>query len=248
MKNIILVFVVLLLLSQSYAKSGNVFLNINNSDTLTVKTINYSDSLPDSSAYIYIDYPQILGLQNKDIEDNINSFFKSEFEQAIIWYDEIAADTSEADSNEFNFNYSFETGFEIEYNSYNFLSIKLDHYQYTGGAHGNFYSVGYNISTDNGKNLTLSDIINNDSFDLLSYECEQAILDSFQVNNLTEAGLFEDEINITPEQDFYIVPGALVLQFDPYEIGPYVMGEINVQISFNKIKDILKDNLPFTIK
>jgi len=37
----------------------------------------------------------------------------------------------------------------------------------------------------------------------------------------------------------------LVLQFDPYEIGPWSMGEITTEISFDKIKDILKPNLPF---
>jgi hypothetical protein len=96
-----------------------------------------------------------------------------------------------------------------------------------------------------GKILTLSDIINNSSFDLLSYECEQAMLDTFQVNSLQEAGLFENEISILPDQDFYIIPGALVLQFDPYEIGPFAMGEISVKIPFFKIKDILKSSLPF---
>ena len=57
--------------------------------------------------------------------------------------------------------------------------------------------------------------------------------------------MFEDEINIPEDQDFYIVPGMLVLQFDPYEIGPWSMGEITTEISFEKIKDILKPDLPF---
>ncbi len=70
--------------------------------------------------------------------------------------------------------YCFETGFEVQFNSTKFLSVILDHYQFTGGAHGNYYSVGYNIDMSEAKVLSLKDIIENGSFDLLTYECEQA--------------------------------------------------------------------------
>jgi len=79
----------------------------------------------------------------------------------------------------------------------------------------------------------------------LAYECEQAILEKYEANSLIEAGLFEDEITILDDQDFYILPGMLVLQFDPYEIGPWSMGEVTTEIPFEKIMDILKGNLPF---
>ena len=245
MKRLFIGFILLSISNHLFASDNLEFFLVSQPDTIKIITLHYSDSLPDSSAYINIDYPQIKDFENKAVEEKVNNFFKDEFEQSILWYDEIAADTSEVDSFEFNFSYSFETGFNVEYNSNKFLSISLDHYQYTGGAHGNFYSSGYNIDMKTGKVLPLSDIINNDSFDILSYECEQAILDSFQVNSLTEAGLFDDEISVPPDQDYYIIPGALVLQFDPYEIGPFSMGELNVEIPFNKIKDILKENLPF---
>lgn len=217
-------------------------------DTLHIKSINYSKSLPDSTAYINIDYPQISGFENPAIEKMVNDYLKKEFEQSILWYNELISDTLNYEREPGSDSYSFETGFEVMFNSKKFLSIKLDHFQYTGGAHGNYYSTGYNISMLTGKSLKLSDIINSDSFNMLSYECEQAILDTFQVSSLAEAGMFEDEIVILPDQDFYIIPGALVLQFDPYEIAPYVFGEINVAIPFDRIKDILKTNLPFPIK
>ena len=74
---------------------------------------------------------------------------------------------------------------------------------------------------------------------------EEAILEKYEANTLMEAGLFEDEIVITLDQDFYIIPGALVLQFDPYEIGPYALGEVTAEIPFEKIIDILKQGIPF---
>ena len=88
------------------------------------------------------------------------------------------------------------------------LALLLSHYQFTGGAHGNYFAVGYNIKMKDGRVLTLKDIIKEDSFDLLAYECEQAILEKYEANSLIEAGLFEDEITILDDQDFYIIPGT----------------------------------------
>ena len=46
---------------------------------------------------------------------------------------------------------------------------------------------------------------------------------------------------------FTLYQVLLVLQFDPYEIGPWSMGEITAEIPFEKIKDLLKENLPFKV-
>lgn len=235
------------LFALTFLASNILALNLNNplADTLEIKTSNYNNSTADSSVWINIDYPQITGLKNSAVEVKINKFLEEEFKQSIAWFDEIKTDSTYNEEITYGMQYSFETGYTVEYNSENFISIELNHYQFTGGAHGNYFALGYNIRTSDGKNLTLKDIITSDSFDILTDECEQAILESYQTNTLIEAGLFEDEIVLEDDQDFYITPTSLVIQFDPYEIGPYSMGEIIAEIPFKKIKDILKDNLPF---
>lgn len=217
-------------------------------DTLVIKTLNYSNSTEDSTAIINIDYPQIEGLENTTIEQKVNLFLEEEFNQSIAWFDEVKSDTAFFEDFPYEMQYTFETGFQLEFNSKNFLSIVLSHYQFTGGAHGNYFAIGYNINLKDGSVLSLKDIIKDDSFDLLAYECEQAILEKYEAESLDEAGLFEDVITMPDDQDFYIIPGTLVLQFDPYEIGPWSMGEITAEIPFEKIKDLLKDNLPFPTK
>ena len=217
-------------------------------DTLELKTFNYSNSTVDSTVWINIDYPQIIDSENNPVISKVNLFLEDEFKQSIPWYEEIGADTTLFEEYPNEMQFSFETDYQVEFNSKEFVSILLNHYQFTGGVHGNYFALGYNIRMNDGKNLTLKEIIDEDSFDLLVYECEQAILETYQANSLMEAGLFEDEIAIADDQDFYIIPGALVLQFDPYEIGPYAMGEITAEIPFEKIADILKDDLPFTTK
>lgn len=215
------------------------------SDTLTIIKKEFYQSTEDTSAYIRIYYPQISGLSDQAIQRKINSFLESEFMQSKSWYDDFIADTDYSAEFPPDWVFTFETDYRVTYNRNDFLSIVLDYYEFTGGAHGNYYSIGYNIRLSDGKSLTLSDIIKENSLDALSEFAVEEILTMYEANSLIEAGLFEDELNLTYEQDFYIKPGALVLQFDPYEIAPFAMGSIEVELHFEKIKNILKANLPF---
>lgn len=217
-------------------------------DSLEIISLNYNNSTTDSSIIINIDYPQIKGLTDINLQTNINKILEEEFLISKSWYDEMILDTTLFDIYEFEMQFSFETGFQLYFNSSEFISIGLNHYQFTGGAHGNYFSSGYNINLSDGSMLKLSNIIQEGTFDILEYECEQAILEQYEANTLIEAGLFENEIIIPEDQDFFIIPGALVIQFDPYEIGPWAMGEINIEIAFEKIEDIISEDVPFNLE
>ena len=246
MKKVLFIF--LLIISTNFILAECLLIkniSYNRVDTVETKVVNYSSSNSDSTVVINIDFPQIINFENAEIENKVNLFLEEEFKQSIAWFDELQTDSSYFLEFGAEMQFTFETGFQVEYNSKEFISIALSHYQFTGGAHGNYFALGYNILMKDGSVLTLKDIIKDDSFDLLAFECEQAILEKYEANSLIEAGLFEDEIEILNDQDFYIKPGVLVLQFDPYEIGPWVMGEVTAEIPFEKIKDILKENLPF---
>jgi hypothetical protein len=248
MKKVFIIFFIIFATNSIFAKCLFVKnTNYTKFDTLEIKVVNYVNSNSDSTVVINIDYPQIINFENAEIENKVNLFLEEEFNQSIAWFDELQMDSSDFAELGTEMQFTFETGFQIEFNSQEFLSIALSHYQFTGGAHGNYFALGYNILMKDGSILSLKDIIKEDSFDLLAFECEQAILEKYEANSLIEAGLFEDEIEILDDQDFYISPGLLVLQFDPYEIGPWVMGEVTAEIPFEKIKDILKENLPFPI-
>lgn len=214
-------------------------------DSLTIIKKEFYQATEDTSAYVKISYPQISGLGNSEVQGKINSFLETEFMQAKSWFDDFVADTDYTSEFPPDWVFSFETDFRVTFNSKDFISVVLDYYEFTGGAHGNYYSIGYNIRTSDGKVLGLSDILKPNSLQALSEFCAEEIMNMFDANSLNEAGLFEDELNISEDQDFYIIPNALVIQFDPYEVAPYAMGSIDVELEFGKIKNIIKDNLPF---
>ncbi len=199
----------------------------------------------DTSVYVKISYPQIRGMKNAEVQNKINSFLKNQFLEVLKTYEEFVSDSEPFADYPADWVFSFETSFKLTYLSNDFLSIVMDHYEFTGGAHGNYFLQGFNFRLSDGKTFQLNDIIKETQFENLSLFCEQEILKQFNANSLADAGLFEDEINISAEQDFYIKPNFLVIQFDPYEIAPYSFGSIEIELRFDRIKNLFKPYLPF---
>jgi hypothetical protein len=236
-------FLTLLCLSSIFGKTFSAALS--DADSVYIRALDYYDESEDSSTIIEITYPKIHGLLNKTVEEKINSFLEEEFFKSIEWFDEFVAmlDSFPTLEYERGMFFSFETGFDIKLLNEKVLSLALNHYEFTGGAHGNFFAMGYTFDLNTGDLLTLDKIIRQGSLPDITKICEQRILEMFEAESLSDAGMFEDYIDLTTDQDFFLLSDALVFQFDPYEIAPYSMGNIEVVIPFESINDHLVINL-----
>lgn len=221
--------------------------SLNDADSLYIRAIDYYDESEDSSTVIEITYPKVYGLNDQQIEDNINAVLEDEFLKSIEWYHEFIAVLDSFPTMEYTAGmfFSFETGFDIKLLNEKILSLVLNHYEFTGGAHGNYYSIGYTFDLQSGELLTLESVISKESIPFITRLCEAKILEIYEASSLTEAGMFEDHIEINSEQDFFLLEDALIFQFDPYEIAPYVMGNIEVEIPFDEISEFLLIKIPF---
>lgn len=222
-------------------KAEQVFNNLYLADSVYVRALDYYDESEDSSTVIEITYPKLFGLTDQTIENKINSFLEEEFLKPVEWFGEFVAmlDSFPTIEYEHGMYFSFETGFDIKLLSRSVISLVLNHYEFTGGAHGNFYSMGYTFDLTTGSLLSLDRVIKENSLDEITGICEKKIMEMFDAHSFSEAGLFEDYIELTFEQDFFLYNDALVLQFDPYEIAPYSMGNIEVMIPLNEIKQFI---------
>ncbi len=184
-------------------------------------------------------------MKDENIQKKINLFLENQFLQVLQTYEEFIADSESFEEYPADWIFSFEASFKTSYLSNDFLSIVLDYYEFTGGAHGNYFSQGFYFRLSDGQLRQLNDIIKETQFENLSLFCEQEILKQLNTNSLIDAGLFEEEIHLNSEQDFYIKLNYLIIQFDPYKIAPYSFGIIEVELSFERIKNLFKPKLPF---
>ena len=63
-----------------------------------------------------------------------------------------------------------------------------------------------------------------------------------QIDNLDDTDFWTDSIK--PNSNFYITDESINYVFNPYEIAPYYIGQTEVTLTFERIKDLLKPNSP----
>jgi hypothetical protein len=111
---------------------------------------------------------------------------------------------------------------------------------YTGGAHGMRNKDYYVFSLDDKRRLALSDIIRDEAKPALDDLVERALRKQMEIPEwipLSEQGFFENTVEKL--EDFFLTPQGLGFQWDPYEIGPYSMGMIEVVIPYGELRAML---------
>lgn len=133
---------------------------------------------------------------------------------------------------------SFET--EIVLNESDFLTVKTFHtlYQYPA-AHPQHIDRYLVFDKKNGNLLKLSDIFKE------NYETElnNLINDRYKQMLMTEDFIGFDEPPIEYTNNFALDNKTIIFLYNEYEIGPYVAGSIEVDISYDALSNILKQPL-----
>ena len=119
------------------------------------------------------------------------------------------------------------------------FSFEVNDQIYSGGVHGDYMYIGYNFDSKTGKQLLLSDV---------SSDPEQVIDNSlsFLAANKDYIGLFDDYEETIKNIDidkinFVMYVDGLELIFNPYEIAPYVAGDIRVFVEYEENALILNE-------
>ncbi|GGB52482.1 DUF3298 domain-containing protein [Virgibacillus dakarensis] len=178
-----------------------------------------------------IHYPQLFGLQNPEVQQQINQEIVQQVQTLInLQYQKQGADSfTEMIGN-----------YEIKTNERNVLSLSSTNYAIAYHyAHGLTIMKSLTFDTQTGKNFNLKDLFKpgSDYVDVLSEIVQKQI----QERNLDLLDTFK---GIEPDQDYYIADKALVLYFQPYEITPYYVGFPMFPISVYSIQDIINENGP----
>lgn len=192
------------------------------SSTLSLSTI----ALHSEGQYMTVDSyrPVLHGLADEDIQARLNAIWEEDVEQIE------AALTADLDE---YIRYNQENDFPIRpyllYSRYqtgtlnqNLLSLYVDYYTFTGGAHGSTDRRPYNYDLQTGQPLELADIFQS------GYDYRGLIDREISARIAAQPGdYFSGEMGFTgikDDQRFYIRDGQLVIYFSQYEIAPYAAG------------------------
>lgn len=130
----------------------------------------------------------------------------------------------------------------IVYNDKGLLSLYIDSYAFTGGAHG-LGAQDYTIyNTKTGKQVSPPDIFIKDFESALTGILTQKLKQVEKLkptDKLTEkADYFVDEI--IPNSNFYITGNGIGFFYNHYEIAPYSHGFTDIFLTFDELQPVLK--------
>jgi len=126
----------------------------------------------------------------------------------------------------------------------NILSYAVERYVFMGGAHGSNYRIFYNFDLETGELLHEKDLFKENYekplTDLLLSNLISQNEDVQLVEDLKEFGYNVDEI--APNDNFFLTDSSLVYVFNPYDIAPYALGETEISITFDQLRDLLQSD------
>lgn len=119
------------------------------------------------------------------------------------------------------------------------VAVELGNYSFTGGAHPSYWVRLTNFDAKTGKVLYIEDFIND--FEKLKILAKKQFR---MAREMAEDELFEDkgfmfEESFSLPANMAMTTEGLYFFYNPYEVGPYVLGTTEFTIPFKVLEDIL---------
>lgn len=181
----------------------------------------------------------VITSSNKEISNEVNTKIKNDI---LSYYNESLKEAENFQEDfETNNNFVANVSYEIKKNTERFISLNIYRYKYSGGAHGTYEYIPYNIDMINGKFLKLDDLFKDgeDYKGTINKEIEKEVKKLEKEQNAE--GVYDFK-GIKDNQKFYISNDNLIIFFDLYEIAPYAAGIPEFTINVNLLNDYIKDN------
>jgi hypothetical protein len=190
-----------------------------------------SDTLIHLMLVKFSDKPVRMSLPDKVLEGMKQVYFENYLSTNEAIYKESMASS---------FNWQSLKFMNILMNGAHILSFYIDHYAFTGGAHGLMTRQHTVVNLWNGKEVELKDIFKENTEKQISQIIGEKIhmkLHLPTTQSLSDAGFFKDTIK--PADNFYITYEGIGFYYNQYDIAPYASGTFDIFIPFSELNEVL---------
>lgn len=125
--------------------------------------------------------------------------------------------------------------------SENYIGFSSEYYAYTGGAHGNYYTMFNNYDVKQNKEILLNDIISADKLAAVTKIAEEIFRKQEGItatHSLTDGYFFDEGIFYLPK-NFILKDDGILFLYNIYEIKPYVSGITELLIPYTSIQELM---------
>ncbi len=190
---------------------------------------------------VYAEILEFRGIKNKEYQSQLNLSIEDSVEDAMHQFDSIAQEAKE--TLPAGVKSSLYITQKVKRNTNDFISFVMEHYIFTGGAHGttSWYPRTIDVTSESPHDLTLGDLFTVDDYlDKLNAIIKQKVRDNPDIYS----ELWEEPVVTKDNEDrFYLTDENLVIYFPPYELSYYAKGFIEFPIALKELSPYLIDKL-----
>jgi len=203
-------------------KSLNMTPRVENDVVITAESV---DTKTKDASFL-MQYPVISGLVSTDAEKEINSVLEKLKNQFVEASNEQAGNRDGAVEHP----YEFIQNYLVTYNQNGLLSLVMNQYSYTGGAHGMNNRIGLTFSLKDGKLLSLDDLLKEKN-PTYKVTLDKLVLKSLQGFE----GYYGEFKGLDADAAYYLKTDGLTLFFQQYEYAPYSSGNPTFVIPYDQV-------------
>jgi hypothetical protein len=213
----------------SYDKPSNV-IKVDEIKENELKISTETIAEKDAKRTLRVNYPQLSGYANEEVQSKINDYLKTEARKyADAGKQELAQAIGDKDANLRPVEY--EGTYTVTYNEQGKLSLYVNYYLYTGGAHGMILRVPYTFDLSNGSLLTLKEATSNNAKYASIINSE--IASQIKARKIVMLDPFK---TIEPDRNFFLKHSGVIVYFEQYEYTPYSEGMPEFEVSYDKFR------------
>lgn len=224
--------------------------------TITMSEEENNKSAEDGTIYLYksCSYPSVSIEGNEASADKINEDIRSRVEafqsnpEVEIWgkeyLDMFTSEHEDFENEGISFiGYSEDLSFTTQRADSNVISFTMTYYAYTGGAHGNYDTIGINYNAKTGDLIAFSDLSDDpDTFheDTLAYNQNLAKTEYYKERMFSEESITDGSLETVLYADdaWYLSTSGLVFMSGPYALGPFAAGIIEFIVPYGDLSDM----------
>lgn len=221
-------------------------------EKLTFNTEHFSNEACEECAIVDIELP--VPTQNRKIGRTISNSMNEEVIALLLFEEKKSIRTIPQAIN------SFESGYkdlirefpdesipwearikgEVIYENQHLISIRLNSYLFTGGAHGYGSTHFLNFNKKNGEELGRNDLIKNrdkfEEFAEMKFRKQESIPDGASINS---TGFMFDRDDFYLPENIGFTEEGLQLLYNPYEVASYADGVIELTLPYKEVQEFL---------
>lgn len=147
--------------------------------------------------------------------------------------------------------WTYETKVKVQHITTRWVSLEVNHYEFTGGAHGNYWTRYLNYDLQTGEPITLNHLFQGAYLKQLTSLAEKSFREKREIKeteSFSDAGFSFKEDRFWLPEFFLLEPHNIKFLFDVYDVGPYAAGQTEFDVFFYQMKDHISDKNPYIKK